>query len=275
MRGIRPMVESSIVPRVVPRVVPKVMMVLLATMIGATVLVSSPRAAANGGSYLEFDRTYYLAGDEGHAVTYVSIPPGKEHLLEEGPFYVFALPRGSSLREGHPIPPGAVRLGTVSVIEEDGAYELETAFTVPVLDPGWYETGVCNDPCTISGFRESLGGSLTIVETRREAQLLTTNDRLRSHLFGARREARRAERRLAEAEGELEAQLAFGSEERSELTAEIDRLETQLASARSREAETGRTPFDPWVVGAIVLVTLAIAVLAFRRRRMLPAMTDL
>jgi hypothetical protein len=248
---------------------------LLTTMIGATVLVSPPGAAANGGAYLEFDRTYYLAGEEGHAVTYVSIPPGKEHILDEGPFYVFALPRGTALKEGSPIPPGAVRLGTVSVIEEDDAYELESAFTVPELDPGWYAIGVCNDPCTISGFRESLGGSLSIVETRREAQLLTANDRLRGQLFGLRREVRRAERRLTEAEGELDAQLAFGSEERTELAAEIDRLETQLASARSREAETGRTPFDPWVVAAILLVTLAIAVLAFRRRRMLPAMTDL
>jgi hypothetical protein len=248
---------------------------LLMTMIGAIVLVSPPGAAANGGAYLEFDRTYYLAGDEGHAATYVSIPPRKEHLLEEGPFYVFALPRGAVLKEGSPVPAGAVRLGTVSVIEEDESYEFGTDFIVPNLDPGWYEIGVCNDPCTISGFRESLGGSFSIVETRREAELLTSNDRLRSQLFGARREVRRAERRLAEAEGELDVQLAFGSEERIELVAEIDRLEAQLASARSREAETGRTPFDPWVVGAILLVTLAIAVLAFRRRRMLPAMTDL
>jgi hypothetical protein len=250
-------------------------MLLLTTMIGATVLISPSGAAANGGAYLEFDRTYYVAGDEGHGGTYLSLPVGKEHLLDEGPFHVFLLPRGVSLREGHPIPPAAIRLGAVVVTEEDESYEFETDFIVPDLDPGWYEIGVCNDPCTISGFRESLGGSFSIVETRREAQLLTTNGRLRSHLFGARREARRAERRLAEAEGELEAQLAFGSEERIELAAEIDRLETQLASARSREAETGRTPFDPWVVGAILLVTLAIAVLAFRRRRMLPAMTDL
>jgi hypothetical protein len=247
----------------------------LTTTIGAMVLVSPSGAAANGGAYLEFDRTYYLAGDEGHGVTYVSLPPRKEHLLDEGPFHVFALPRGVSLREGHPIPPTAIRLGTVAAIEEDGSYELETDFIVPDLDAGWYEIGVCNDPCTISGFRESLGGSLAIVETRREAQLLTTNDRLRGQLFGARREARRAERRLATVEGELETQLAFGSEERIELAAQLDRLETQLASARSREAASGRTPFEPWLVGAILLVTLAIAVLAFRRRRMLPAMTDL
>jgi len=244
-------------------------------MIGVSVLVAPIGAEANGGAYLEFDRTYYLAGDAGHAVTYVSLPASKEHLLEEGPFYVFALPPGASLREGRPIPSSAVRLGIVSVTEEDEAYEFTTEFTVPELDPGFYEIGVCNDPCTISGFRESLGGSLSVVETRREAQLLTTNDRLRGELFGARREVRRAERRLTAAEGELEAQLTFGSSERSELAAEIERLETQLAAARTRAASSGRTPFDPWVVGAILIVTVLAAVLAFRRRRMMPALTDL
>jgi hypothetical protein len=248
---------------------------LLMAMIGGSVLVAPIGAEANGGAYLEFDRTYYLAGDSGHAVTYVSLPASKEHLLEEGPFYVFALPAGATLREARPIPSSAIRLGIVTVTEEDEAYEFTTEFTVPELDPGFYEIGVCNDPCTISGFRESLGGSLSIVETRREAQLLTTNDRLRGQLFGARREVRRAERRLTAAEGELEAQLTFGSSERSELAAEIERLETQLAAARTRAASSGRTPFDPWVVGAILIVTAFAAVLAFRRRRMMPALTDL
>jgi hypothetical protein len=248
---------------------------LLMAMVGVSVLVTPIGAEANGGAYLEFDRTYYLPGDAGRAVTYVSLPASKEHLLEEGPFYVFALPAGTSLREGRPIPAAAVRLGTGAFTEEDDAYEFTTEFTVPELDPGFYEIGVCNDPCTISGFREALGGSVSIVETRREAQLLTTNDRLRGELFGARREVRRAERRLTAVEGELEAQLAFGSSERSELAAEIERLETQLAAARTRADSSGRTPFDPWAVGAILIVAMVAAVLAFRRRRMMPAMTDL
>jgi hypothetical protein len=239
------------------------------------VLVPPWAAAANGGAYLEFDETYYVSGDEGHAETYVSIPSGKEHLLDEGPFYVFALPRGGSLQEGHPIPPGATRLGTVSVTEEEGAYELSIEFMMPALDPGGYGIGVCNDPCTISGFREALGGWFTVVETRREAELLRMRDRLRGELFGARREVRRAERRLAAVQDDLDAQLAFGSSERAELAAEIERLETQLAAARAKEPNQGRAPFDPWLVGAILLVTFVIAVLAFRRRRMLPAMTDL
>ena len=77
-------------------------MLFLTTVIGAMVLVSPSGAAANGGAYLEFDRTYYVAGDEGHGVTYVSLPARKEHLLDEGPFHVVraptrgVAPRGSS-----------------------------------------------------------------------------------------------------------------------------------------------------------------------------------
>jgi hypothetical protein len=74
---------------------------------------------------------------------------------------------------------------------------------------------------------------------------------------------------------DLDSQLAFGSSERAELAAEIERLETQLTAARAKTPNQGRAPFDPWLVGAILLVTFVIAVLAFRRRRMLPTMTDL
>jgi hypothetical protein len=95
-------------------------------------------------------------------------------------------------------------------------------------------------------------------------------------LFGARREARKAERRLDGAEGELQTQLEFGASERERMSTRIDQLETQLAAVRARAADrSNRTPFDPWVVGAILLVTGVAAVLAFRRRRMVPAITDL
>jgi hypothetical protein len=248
----------------------------LGVMLACVLLGTAADATANGGAYLEFDRTHYLPGDAGVATTYVSVPRRKVHLFDRGPFYLFAVPNGMSLLEGQPVPSGAIRLGTVTIEEEKDAYELVAEFTVPHIDPGFYEIGVCNDPCTISGFRESLEGRISIVETRREAELLTQNAELRGRLFGVRREARRAERRLEAAEGELETQLTFGASERDRMTAEIERLQSQLAAARERAAASlVRVPFDRWVVGAIVLVSLVAAALAFRRRRMLPAMTDL
>jgi len=250
---------------------------LLAAMVGASMLAAPADAFANGGAYLEFDQTHYLPGDLGVAVGYARVPERKEHLLERGPFYLFAVPMNVPLREGHPIPAGAIRLGTFAIEEEEDAYyELRAEFTAPRLSSGSHVMALCNDPCTIAGFREPFTGTVSIVATRREAQLLTTNDRLRSTLWGAKREARRAERRLVAAEEEIETQLAFGTSERDELSAQIERLETQLAAARARaDAATGRTPFDPWVVGAILLVTFVAAALAFRRGRTVPAMTDL
>lgn len=250
---------------------------LLAAMVGASMFLAPADAIANGGSYLEFDRTHYLPGDRGVALAYASVPKKSEELLERGPFHLFAVPKGMALREGRPIPSGAIRLGTFTIEEEeDGYFELRAAFTAPRLPSGYYDMALCNDPCTISGFGGSLVGSISIVATRREAELLTENDRLRSRLFGERRESRRAERRLEEVESQLDAQLAFASSQRAEHAAEIERLETELVAARARAtAQPGRTPFDPWVVGGILLLTLVAAVLAFRRRRMVPAITDL
>lgn len=249
----------------------------LATVLaGALLLVAPTGAAANGGSFLGFDQTHYVPGDAGVATTFVSVPRKKVSLFDQGPFHLFAVPEGM-LREGQPIPASAIRLGTFTVEEDRGdSYELRAEFTAPPLESGSYFMGLCNDPCTIAGFGDPLIGSVSIVATRREGELLTQNERLEGKLFGVRHEARRAERRLERVEGELETQLAFGDSERDRMSAEIERLETQLAAARDRAATpAARVPFDPWVVGAILLVTLVAAVLAFRRRRMLPAMTDL
>lgn len=248
----------------------------LGAAIAVTLLLVTPtNATANGGSYLEFDQTHYLPGDPGVAISYVSVPRMKASLFDRGPFYLFAVPEGM-LREGRPIPVGAIRLAMFTVHDEkDDSYELRAEFTAPQLASGYYFMGLCNDPCTIAGFREPLYGSISIVATRREGDLLTQNGTLRGKLFGVRREARRAERRLERVQGELANQLTFGASEREELSAKVERLDTQLAAAHARADRSSRTPFDPWVVGAILLVTIIAAVLAFRRRRMVPAITDL
>jgi hypothetical protein len=249
---------------------------LATTVAGALLLVTPTGAAANGGSSLVFDRTHYVPGDAGVATAYVSVARKKVSLFDRGPFYLFAVPEGM-LREGRPIPASAIRLGTFTVEDERGSsFELRAAFTAPQLESASYFMGLCNDPCTIAGFGEPLLGSVSIVATRSEGQLLTQNERLRGKLLGAKHEARRSERRLEWFKGELDTQLAFVASERERTSAEIARLETQLAEARERAATpAARVPFDPWVVGAILLLTLVAAVLAFRRRRMLPAMTDL
>jgi hypothetical protein len=246
---------------------------LVTAIAGALLLMAPTDAIANGGSYLEFDQTHYLPGDAGVATTYVSVPRGKTGLFDRGPFYLFAVPEGM-LREGRPIPASAIRVGTFTVEKEKGSsYELRAEFTAPEITSGSYFMGLCDDPCTTAGFREPLFGSISIVATRREGELLTQLGALQGKLFGVKREARRAERRLDRVRDELATQLTFGTSERERMSAQIEQLETKLAAAQAEPSS--RTPFDPWVVGAILLVTLVAAVLAFRRRRMVPAITDL
>ena len=243
----------------------------------AWVMVASP-ANANGWSLIELDRTHYVAGDRGTATAYVRVPERHEDLFDRGPFYLFALPHGSRVREGKPIPTDAVRIGTFTVKgQRNHWFELRAEFSAPQLGSDYFEVALCNDPCTVAGFGDALTGTISIVATRREATLLVENDRLRSRAFDWRRQARRAERRLEDAERQLQTQLDYGTAERSRLRDEISTLEDRLATAKRRAADTAaRVPYHPWVVGGILLLTLVAGLLALvRRRRILPAAVDL
>ena len=120
--------------------------------IGAVVLVGAtlgwPSVAwADGGAYLDLDRTHYLPGQTAHAEGYVSVPPAKQHLFERGPFYVFVVPPRTVVREGRPIPANAVRVSTVSIERERGTtFELRSSFVVPELRGDSYWLYICNDP---------------------------------------------------------------------------------------------------------------------------------
>src|SRR5437867_2579905 len=143
------------------------------------VLSMSNAAFADGGSYIELDRTHYLAGETAVGRAYVSVPEKKQDLFERGPFYGFVVPKGVAIREGRPIPDGVIRVGTFTIEPERGkSFELRVSFVVPDLPGDFYSIAFCNDPCTISGFREPLTGVISVVETVREGQLLTVQSGL-------------------------------------------------------------------------------------------------
>jgi len=150
-----------------------------AMLVGATLGWLSP-ASADGGAYLDLDRTHYLPGQTARVEGYVSIPRAKQDLIERGPFYVFVVPPRTAVTEGRPIPAEAVRAGTVSIERDRGTiFEVRGSFVVPELTGRSYGLAVCNDPCTISGFREPLTGTISIVATAREGELLTEVSRLK------------------------------------------------------------------------------------------------
>lgn len=236
-----------------------------ATLVIALLVASTfapPSANADGGAYLEFDRTYYLPGQVATVEAYVRVPRRKLHLFDRGPFLLFAVPKGSSLVEGRPIPAGAVRLATLAIDRAGRDQGLSATFHVPDLAWGYHQVEVCNDPCTLAGFREPLTGGFSVVATARERTLLRKNGRLTSRAFLLRRQVRKADRRI----DDLQQQLEWGISDRGRLAAKIDRLERTLAVAQPAE-RSARPGFDPWQVGGIALIAIVGASMALRARR--------
>jgi hypothetical protein len=241
-----------------------------AMLVGAT--LGGPSVAwADGGAYLDLDRTHYLPGQTAHAQGYVSVPRAKQHLLQRGPFYLYVTQERTPLIEGRPIPERAVRVGTVSIDRERGkAFELKASFVVPQLDGESYALGVCNEPCTISGFREPLTGTISIVATAREGELLNQVDLLNRQAWNLRRQVRKAER----VNEEVRAQLGAAEVARSELAIQVGQLE---AADAARPTPSGRRPLvSTWATLVLAggLFAVALALVVRRRRRLVPAVPD-
>ena len=95
-------------------------------------LIPATWADADGGAYVELQRTHYLPGQTAVGETYISVPRSDQDQLDRGPFYAYVVPKGSSVSEGKPIPDGVIRVGTFSVERSEGtSFELRISFTVP------------------------------------------------------------------------------------------------------------------------------------------------
>jgi hypothetical protein len=235
----------------------------------ASVVASPSWASGNGGAYFEFEKTYYLPGERAEGYSTVTVPRAKQGIFAHGPFHVFVLPGRAMLEEGRAIPEEAIRVGTLSIRRKTARrFELETEFTVPDVASSSYTVMTCNDPCTISGFRETLTGGIEIVETLRERDLLIQRTRLEARVAQHRRVARRAQREAEALEGLLDA----NEEERDRLSGEVERLEARLAAARrsARTPEEDRdpgAPILPWALAGVATLSTVVAVGALRRGR--------
>ncbi len=203
--------------------------ILVAALVGVA-LVMPTAAAADGGAYIEFDRTHYLPGETAVGEAYVYVPRKKQGSLEHGPFFAYLLTNGAVIREGTPIPDDAMRLGTFTVEPFKGKwFEMQVSFTVPDLPGDFYSVAVCNDPCTIVGFREALSGLISVVQTVREGALLTAQQRLQGRIYSLRRTIRKDGKRYAELEEAFDA----NGRVRSQLATQVSTLQDQVDQARS------------------------------------------
>lgn len=239
---------------------------LMVAAIGA--LVAFPAgAAADGGSFLEFSRTHHMPGQAAEASTIVFVPVKNQGVFDRGPFYGFVLPPGTVIEEGHPLPSGAINVGAFSIKrlsrEEFG---VRLSFTVPDVPGRLYTVGMCNLPCTVAGFREPLSAVLSVVQTQREAELLTTQSRLRATISNLRQDLEEATDRTSSLTNLLHYERAGAHK----LTKEITRLEGEVERTRAEvtAARSARPLIDVWpAIGIGLALSLVAGAIVFRRRR--------
>jgi hypothetical protein len=232
-------------------------------------ILSAGGPAAAGGSWLETDEQYYPPGSP--ATARGTFGPGAyEGRVSDGPYFAYLVPGFRWFEKPGSVPDYAVPLGPITIQPATGNYCCWVAsltFTVPDLPPGRYSIEYCNDPCTVNGIGDLLGGSFWIADNQEEARLLARIDRLEAKaesLKRIKRDLREAEAELADLQG-AEAELAEVRDHYYELVSDLRAARAQDAPTQVEIPEPTARSLAPaaWALGLAALV-----VGAFVRRRL-------
>jgi hypothetical protein len=239
----------------------------VAITVGAVMVMDPVAARADGGAYMEFDRTHYLPGDVATAEAYVYLLKPQQGRLDRGPFYAYLVTTNRSFpQEGKPIPAGAIRLGTFQVDQSRPKwFDLTVSFTVPDVAGDGYTVALCNDPCTVQGFKEPIIGYISIVQTAREGALLTQNQRLSNRIYAMRRTGKKQEKAMTELQGQFNALDLVRASMASQMSAMEDQLAAAAAAASTRESPS-RPLLAPSTGIVLVLALFALAALILARK---------
>ncbi len=241
----------------------------VAITVGAIVVMNPVAARADGGAYMEFDRTHYLPGETATAEAYVYLLERQQGRLDRGPFYAYLVTTNRSFPQvGKPIPAGAIRVGTFEIEQSRPKwFELTVSFTVPDVAGDGYTVAMCNDPCTVQGFKESIIGYLSVVQTAREGTLLTQNQRLFNRIYTLRRAGKKQDKAFTELEGQFDALDRVRSSMASQMSAMEDRLAAARAAASSARERAPRPLLAPTTGIALVLALFALSALILGRKQ--------
>jgi hypothetical protein len=233
----------------------------LVALLAIVLVMSAQTATADGGAYIEFrgprPGSHFLPGDGASGTAFVAIPERHQELLDRGPFYVYLVPGNRWIQEGQPLPAGVIQLDTAT-IEHDSrtAYRITTGFTVPDVPGDFYTVQFCNRPCTVSGFRESLSGQFSIVQTLREASLLNEQQRLYGKNWHLRRQVRKANKQAED----LQLVISAAESERNDLMRQFGDLEAEIARDQRSSEENVRPLAEGWALVAIAIAVLVALV---------------
>jgi hypothetical protein len=231
-------------------------------LIALALLPAGPASA--GGSLMEGNRGYGV-GERATFRGSFSMSGSLEGRLSDGPYFAYLAP----LEIYDVDHPHAVRLGEIRMVPSDVWGMIATVeFTVPAVPTGHYHLTYCNEPCTVDGIGDLMGGdAFFVAPTRQEALLLSRVDRLSWRLTHARQEGRAKERRALE---KLARAQEAGARERTLARGEIATLEARIAELRAAPARDEQPLVSGWaiaVVALILAVAVAVVATAIVRRR--------
>jgi hypothetical protein len=217
-------------------------------IIAVSMLWPAP-ASAGGWDALHFRRDHYLAGE---VVTTTDAFFAGE-LEGAGPldgraYYAYLLPQratqaGFGMIDPPTIPEGSIGLGALEISAPfepkryDGPYaRASLTFTVPDVPTGDYAIGFCDDPCEHGYVGWLAWGSIRIVHTEQEGELLAALDRQQVEEWRLRHDLRRAARDAGDLATELDEAKAALQLERLEATASSRPIVAVQAKAEHDEA---------------------------------------
>lgn len=229
---------------------------LIAIMLGLLAVPALPGHALAGGSWLSPERSAYVPG-ESAAFHGVFSSGSLEGRIADGPYFAYLLPQNKWI-EHHKVPASAIGVGEL-MIDQIGEqlFRARVEFEVPAVSTGMYHIGYCNEPCTVDGIGDLIGGeSIAIGATRTEARLLIVTRRLRAKVALV---AQRHQETLTEHGKDLRTAEARASW-----------LSDELAQVRhALRVERSRGSWEP-MAGAVLLALglfVIIVVMAARLRR--------
>ncbi|MGH2637634.1 MAG: hypothetical protein ACRDHU_16005, partial [Actinomycetota bacterium] len=223
---------------------------LLPLLIVGAILAPAPAYA--GGSWLEPDRRAYVPGDAATFRGSFSLSGSLEGRIADGPYVAYLLEAGRWLRPGG-IPAGAIRLGELRIVRSNGPHPTRAvvSFEVPDVPTGWYHLGYCNQPCTVDGIGDLVGGDRFVVApTRAEGLAIVRVDGLAGRVAAVRhRVVARTRQERTRLEQALEGR-----------TRQLQAAQTEVVALRTALRETG--PVIEPLVPSGPSVTWWIALLA-------------
>ena len=242
--------------------------ITLVTLLAMLSIFAGGGAATAGGAVFEIvdaegDRV--VRGEEfvqpGEVVTaHTSFSPRIAGLggIDDGPYVVYLLP-GSRLVDPGSLPPKAIALGQLEIVQGRFGSVARISFTVPRVPTGEYTMSLCNDPCTVDGLGDIVGGWLGIAQTTKEGRLI-------ARLDDVKRERAALNHALSEADArarELGSRVREAAGTNEGLRGRIAALDARLRTARS--SPPARPLIEWWAAALVALGLLALtAALVFR-----------